>query len=155
MTAADCATGHELAQLNVARLVAPIDSPRLQDFVANLDPVNALAEGSPGFVWRLQDETGDATGFRPFGDDIIVNLSVWRDVAALRSYVYQSAHTRLLRRRQEWFEPMEQAHLVLWWVAVGHRPSLEEAAARLDRLRTRGPTPRAFTLKRCFPPPGA
>ena len=144
----------ELAQLNVARLVAPLDSPVLADFVANLERINTLAERSPGFVWRLQTEVGDATGIRHFGDDILVNLSVWRDVAALRDFVYRTAHVEIMRRRTEWFERMDAACMVLWWVASGRRPTLEEADVRLHRLREAGPTAEAFLFRRPFAPPG-
>lgn len=144
----------EIAQLNIARLSAPIDSPQLADFVANLDRVNALADAAPGFVWRLQTEDGDATAIRHFGDDYIVNMSVWRDVQALHDYVYRSAHTQVMRRRKEWFERMREAYMVMWWVPAGHRPSLEEADDRLRRLREHGPTEYAFTFKKAFPAPG-
>jgi len=146
---------HELAQLNIARLAGPIDSPRLADFVSNLERINGLAEASPGFVWRLQDETGDATAIRHFGDDVIINMSIWRDVASLQDYVYRSAHTEVLRRRQEWFEKIRESYLALWWVPAGHRPSLDEAGSRLKRLRENGPTAEAFTFKKTFAAPGA
>ncbi|MEZ5501039.1 MAG: DUF3291 domain-containing protein [Steroidobacteraceae bacterium] len=144
---------YELAQLNVARLIAPIDSPRLTAFVANLDRINALAEQSPGFVWRLQTEDGDATAIRPFGVDYIVNLSVWTDIASLHSYVYRTAHIEVMRRRKEWFAPMGEAYLVLWWIAAGHKPTVEEARARLTALQANGPSSQAFTFKRPFPNP--
>ena len=149
------AAAWELAQFNVARLLAPIDSPRLAEFVALLAPLNALAEAAPGFVWRLQDDSGNATAMRPFGEEVIVNLSVWRDVDSLEHYVYRSDHARALTRRREWFAPMKERYLVLWWVPAGRRPSLDEAEARLARLRAGGASPEAFTLKRHFPPPGA
>ena len=144
---------YQLAQLNIAKLAAPLDSPRLEDFVANLDRVNALAEESPGFVWRLQSDEGDATALRPFGGDYIVNLSVWDDLESLRNYVYQSAHVEILRRRSEWFEKMRNAHLVLWWIEAGHIPTIDEARARLDIIAAEGPTNRAFTFSCSFPPP--
>ena len=143
----------QLAQLNIAKLAAPLDSPQLVDFVANLDRVNALAEQSPGFVWRLQSDEGDATALRPFGDDYIVNLSVWDDLESLRNYVYQSAHVEILRRRSEWFEKMRDAHLVLWWIEAGHIPTIDEARARLDIIGAEGPTKRAFTFSCPFSPP--
>src|SRR5688572_1201857 len=126
---------YQLAQLNIARLLAPIDSPTLADFVANLDRINELAESSPGFVWRLKDEAGDATAIRPFGDDVIVNMSVWQDIVALKNYVYYSGHLDVMRRRREWFERMAEAHMVLWWVPTNHIPTVEEALQRLDTLR--------------------
>jgi hypothetical protein len=146
---------HELAQLNVAVMREPLESPAMADFVANLDRINDLAERSPGFVWRLQTDEGDATALRPLGEDTIVNMSVWRDVEALSDYVYQSAHVEIMRRRREWFERMRAAYLVLWWVPVGHRPSVAEAVARLETLRRDGPTPKAFNFRVAFAAPDA
>jgi Domain of unknown function (DUF3291) len=146
----------ELAQLNIGVIRGAMDSPVMADFAANLERINALAEATPGFVWRLQTDEGDATAIRPFDDEnMLVNMSVWRDVAALNGYVYQSAHVELMRRRREWFERMDEAFLVLWWVPVGHRPGVDEALARLARLREHGPTPEAFTFRRAFPAPDA
>jgi hypothetical protein len=144
-----------LAELNVAQPVAPIGSPELAPFEALLDEVNALAEAQPGFVWRLQDEEGNATSFTLLGDpDLIVNLPVWESVEALRAFAYaQPGHKRPMRRRREWFVPLAEAHLVLWWVPAGHRPGLEEAEERLLRLRAEGPGPEAFTFRAAFPAP--
>ena len=140
-----------LAQLNIGRIKGAMDSPVMADFAANLDRINALAEASPGFVWRLQTEEGDATALRPFDDErMLVNMSVWRDVAALNRYVYTSAHVELMRRRREWFEPMREAFLVLWWVPEGHQPSVAEAIERLEHLRAHGPTPWAFNFRQAF-----
>jgi hypothetical protein len=124
-------TRFHVAQINIARLAAPLDSPQLADFVANLQPINAVADASPGFIWRLQTEQGDATSLR-FSDDewLIVNMSVWESVDALRDYVYRSAHAGVLRRRQEWFERMSEAFVALWWI---------EAARPDDRRRARAP----------------
>ena len=143
----------DLAQLNIARLSAPIDSPQLAEFVANLDRINALAEASPGFIWRLQTDDGDATAIRHFGEDMLVNMSVWADVESLHQFAFKSAHTDIMRRRREWFDRMEEAYMVLWWVPAGHRPSLAEAEARLKLLREKGPTADAFTFRQSFPPP--
>lgn len=148
-------SGYELAQLNIGTTLEPLDSPRLADFVANLDRINALAEQSPGFVWRLQTEEGDATALRPLGDDTIVNMSVWRDVASLNDYVYRTVHVEIMRRRKEWFERMKDAYVVLWWVRRGHRPTVDEAIAKLELLRRSGPTEAAFTFRHAFPPPDA
>ena len=138
----------ELAQLNIAQPVAPLDSPALADFMANLDRINALADVSPGFVWRLEDESGDAVGFnQPFGDDMIVNMSVWESIEALHDYVYQSAHIEVMRRRKDWFESVQGAMAVLWWVPQGHIPDLYEAQTRLNLLIQAGPTQDAFTFK--------
>lgn len=143
---------YQLAQLNVAKTKAPLSSPLMADFVNNLDRINALAEQSPGFVWRLKDEDGNATAIRPFGADMIVNMSVWTDIAALREYTYKSAHTDIMRRRREWFDPMPEAFMVLWWVSEGHEPTVNEAAERLAHLRQFGPTSKAFTFKDIFAP---
>jgi hypothetical protein len=144
---------YQLAQLNIAVMKEPLESPSMADFVANLDRINALAENSPGFVWRLQTEDGDATALRPMGEKTLVNMSVWRDVASLNDYVYKSAHVELMRRRKEWFERTSDAYVVLWWVPVGHRPSIADASLKLDLLRKRGPTAAAFTFRQTFPSP--
>lgn len=141
---------YELAQLNIAVMKETLESPSMADFVANLDRINALAENSPGFVWRLQTEEGDATALRPLGDNTLVNMSVWQDVASLNDYVYKSAHVEIMRRRKEWFERMSEAYVVLWWVPAGHRPSIAEAALKLDLLRKQGPTAAAFTFRQVF-----
>lgn len=146
---------YQLAQLNIARMLDAIDSPLMADFVANLDRINALADQSPGFVWRLQTEEGNATALSPLGHNEIVNLSVWDDVAALNHYVYRTVHVEIMKRRNEWFERMGEAHFVLWWVPQGQRPTVEEAIGRLARLRAHGPTAFAFTFKHPFPPPDA
>jgi hypothetical protein len=145
-----------VAQVNIAVLQAPLDSPQLASFVQSLEPINALADTTPGFVWRLQTDGGDATGVRAFGDDrIIVNLTVWRTIEALADYVFASRHTEVLRRRREWFEPMREAHLALWWIPAGTLPTVEEAERRLGLLREHGPSPEAFTLSERFLAPDA
>jgi hypothetical protein len=144
---------YQLAQFNVAALKAPLESPVMADFVANLARINALAERSPGFVWRLEEDGGDATSYRPLGDGTLVNMSVWADVKSLNTYVYQSDHVQIMRRRREWFERMPEASLVLWWVIAGHRPSLDEAIARLKLLREKGPTPEAFHFGKAYGAP--
>jgi hypothetical protein len=133
----------------------PLESPRMADFVANLDRINALAESSPGFVWRLQTEQGNATALRPLGEQTLVNVSVWRDVESLSRYVFRSAHVEVMRRRKEWFERMGEAYVVLWWIPRGHRPEVMEAIAKLELLRARGPTKNAFTFRRAFLAPDA
>jgi len=141
----------QLATLNVGRLLAPLDSPRIAEFVAQLEPINRLADGSPGFVWRLMTDAGDATSIRPFDDDLIlVNLAVWESLESLRVFVYDSAHVDVLRQRREWFERLATAHMVLWWVEPGHLPTVTEAVDRLERLRRDGPTPAAFTFRTPF-----
>jgi len=145
---------HHLAQLNIARLRAPLDSPALADFVALLPEVNGLAERSPGYVWRLQDDSGDATALRPFEADVIVNLTVWQSVEALRGFTYRTAvHLEPMRRRRDWFVPLDGPHLVMWWIPAGAVPTIAEAAGRLDRLRRDGPSPAAFTFRESFPAP--
>lgn len=145
----------ELAQLNIAQMREPLESPLLADFVANLDRINALAESMPGFVWRLQTEDGDATALRPFGDDTLVNVSTWSDLESLKALVYGSAHVEIMRRRREWFHVLAQAHLVLWWVPRGHRPDEREAKARLEQLRRDGPSADAFTFREAHAAPSA
>jgi Domain of unknown function (DUF3291) len=142
----------ELAQLNIAAMKDPLESPGMADFVSSLARINALAESSPGFVWRLQTGEGNATKLRPLGDMTLVNLSVWRDVESLQSFVYKSAHAKFMTRRKEWFERMANAYFVLWWVPYGQRPSFTEAAERLAVLKKKGPTPAAFTFRQPFPP---
>jgi hypothetical protein len=149
----DRMSNYELAQLNVATMKEPLDSPAMADFVANLDRINALAESSPGFVWRLQTDEGDATAMRPMGESTLVNISVWKDAESLSKYVYESAHVEIMRRRKEWFERMREAYVVLWWVKQGHRPTAAEAITRLELLRAQGPTHDAFTLGKPFLPP--
>lgn len=143
----------ELAQLNLARPIAPLDSDVMAEFMGALEKVNAIAEASPGFVWRLQDDSGNATALQPMGPDVLVNMSVWRDVAALSDYVHKSGHVAYLKRRKEWFKRFAEAYVVLWWVPLGHRPSMEEGIARLMLLRERGPSPEAFTFREAFAPP--
>jgi hypothetical protein len=143
----------QLAQLNVAVMKEPMESPGMANFVANLDRINALADTSPGFVWRLQTDEGNGTALHPSGENILVNLSVWQDPASLAEYVYKSAHREVMRRRKRWFERMSEAYLVLWWVPAGHRPALAEAVDRLEHLRRRGPSPTAFNFAESFPAP--
>lgn len=145
-----------LAQVNVGRILAPLDSPQLADFVAQLPEINALADGAPGFVWRMVDDEGaDATSLRPEAEDdlFLINCSVWESVDALKAYVYRSDHLRVLARRREWFERLADHHSALWWVPAGHRPSVREAMDRIALLREKGDTPDAFTFRSPHPPP--
>jgi hypothetical protein len=145
-----------LAQLNVARMRAPLDDPIMREFVAWLEPLNGLADTSPGFVWRLQTEQGDSTAIRAFEDPLLlVNISVWQSLDALRNYVFGSDHRRALRQRARWFERMDAPTSVLWWLPAGTLPTLDDAKKRLLLLRERGPTPEAFALSRSFPPPAS
>ena len=143
----------ELAQINVGRLRASVDDPLVAEFMNALDEINALAERSPGFRWRFQTEDGNATAVRPYEDDsILINMSVWESIEALNDYVYRSDHTSYLRRRREWFERLSEVVVALWWVPVGHQPSIEEGVARLEKLRADGPSVDAFTFRQRFSP---
>jgi Domain of unknown function (DUF3291) len=145
---------YHLAQYNVARLLAPLDDPRLADFVANLERINTLGDRSPGFVWRLQTDNGNSTSVRVQDDPmIIVNFTVWESTEALFEYAYHSAHVDVFRRRREWFEEPKTPYLVLWWIPAGEIPTVDEAERRLAHLRAHGPTPRAFTFKQRFAAP--
>jgi heme-degrading monooxygenase HmoA len=144
-----------LAQINVATLLAPTDSPVVAEFMEALAPINALADGSPGFVWRLEAESGNATDIVLTDDPLlIVNMSVWESLEALRAYVYKTAHVEYLRRRREWFEKAIEMHLALWWVPVGEEPSAQEGLRRIAVIREHGPTQEAFTLAKPFAAPG-
>jgi hypothetical protein len=146
---------YNIAQYNIAKLIAPLDDPRIADFVAALDPINKLGDESAGFVWRHQTAEGNSTSIRVRGDPlVIINFSVWESIEAMFEYTYHSAHADIFRRRREFFEPSELPQLVLWWVPAGHEPSVEEAEERLDHLREHGPGAYAFGFKSRFPPPG-
>ena len=143
-----------LAQVNLALAREPLDAPLLAEFMAALAPVNARADAAPGFVWRMQTDQGDATGVRGFGDDplLIINLSVWASLEALREFVYRDpVHLAIMRRRREWFERLA-LHTALWWVPAGHVPDVPEAEERLEHLRAHGPTPHAFGFREHFAP---
>jgi hypothetical protein len=145
-----------LAQANVGRILAPLGSPQLADFVAQLPEINAIADRAPGFVWRMVDDAGvDSTGLRPKNDDdmLMINCSVWESVEALRDYTYRSEHLKVLARRREWFERLADIHHALWWVPAGHRPSVDEAMDRIALIREIGEGPRAFTFRGPHPPP--
>lgn len=146
---------YHIAQMNVATFLYDPDDPRLAGFMEALDPINALADDSPGFVWRLQSDSGNATDIQTTDDPrFLVNMSVWESVEALFDFVYRTAHTKVMARRREWAERPVEAHQVLWWVPAGHVPTVEEGLARLARLRREGPSAAAFTFKATFPPPG-
>ena len=147
--------GWHLAQVNIGRLVAPPGDPRVQPFFDALDRVNALADASPGFVWRLQGEGNNATDLHPTPDPLLIpNMSVWRDADALFDFVYRSAHTPEMARRREYFERFDGAYQALWWIPAGTIPTVDEALARLWMLDRFGPTANAFTFKARFPAPG-
>ncbi len=146
-------TGYQLAHLNIAKMREALESASMVDFVNNLDRINALADQASGFVWRLNDENEEALASRLFGNDYVVNMSVWTDVASLSDYAFHSGHVDIMRRRREWFLPMAEAHTVLWWVPEGHHPSVVEAKDKLDHLRAHGPGASAFTFKESYLPP--
>lgn len=147
-------TDWALAQLNIAHLLAPLDSPELSGFVANLDRINTLAEQSPGFIWRLKGElVNTAISMRAFGPDVIPNLSVWSSIDALHDFTYRTAHVEVMSQRKHWFSRIDEAHMVLWWVPRDHRPTLIESSQRLNQLRESGATADAFSFKTAFPPP--
>jgi hypothetical protein len=148
-------TRFHLAQVNIGRVRAPLEDPVMEGFRTQLDPINALADRSPGFVWRLQTEDGNAMAIRPFDDDrLAINMSVWESLDALKQFVYKSGHVRTLRDRKQWFEAMEGPILALWWIPAGHIPTVAEAQERLRHLEERGPSPFAFTFRVPFPSPG-
>ena len=144
---------YHLAQLNIAKMKYPIGSAEMADFVDNLENINLLADSSPGFVWRLQTEDGDATSIDFFGSDVLVNMSIWADIESLHAYVYKTVHAKIMSRRKEWFHRVEEAYTVLWWVAEGHIPSLAEAREKIERLKSVGPGPLAFSFKQAYPAP--
>ncbi len=137
---------HHLAQLNIGRIRFEIGDPRMAGFVDNLAFVNALAERTPGFVWRYQDESGNATSTRPYDGDpmMAVNMSVWENVGSLETYVWQTVHKRFYAQRHEWFEKMDERYFVMWWVPAGHKPSIQEAIDRLEHLQKHGVSEHAF-----------
>jgi len=140
-----------LAQLNIAKAKYSLEAPEIKEFVDNLDPVNNLAESSEGFIWRLKDENGDATNIQAFSDpDVIVNMSVWSSPETLKNFIFKTHHRDFLRRKKEWFDNITKDSYVLWWVPVGHIPTLEEAVEKLEFLRNNGDTPNAFTFKSHF-----
>src|SRR6185436_165700 len=145
---------YHLAQINIARVRAPLDDPSMADFVVQLDAVNAIADESPGFVWRLKAEDGQSSIYmRAFDDDrLLINMSVWETVEALQQYVYRDQHGGVFRDRRKWFEPLAVPSLALWWIPAGHIPTIAEGKERLEMLARLGPTPEAFTFKNYFPP---
>jgi Domain of unknown function (DUF3291) len=145
-----------LAEINIGRFRAPVDDPMIADFVANLDRINALADGSPGFIWRLTGDGNDATDIKPDASDpmMAINMSVWENPQALGAFVYRSDHLPIMRRRAEWFEKLE-LYMALWWVPVGHSPTVEEGMSKVETLRRLGPTAQAFTFRNPFPAPDA
>jgi hypothetical protein len=140
-----------LAQVNIARALAPLEDPIMAGFVGRLDEINALAESSDGFVWRLKTDDGNATALRPYNDDrILVNLSVWHTPILLKQFVYRSMHAEVMRQRTSWFERFGASYYALWWIEAGHIPSIDEAKARLEHLQRHGETGYAFSFAAPF-----
>ena len=150
---------YHLAELNVARLRHPLDADETAEFVAALEPMNAIAEATPGFIWRLIDDDGQSSSFvsvPAIGDPlVIVNCSVWRDLESLKHYVYKSGHASYLHRRREWFARLKEASTVCWWTPAGAIPDVADAYTRLEQLRAHGPSEQGWPLNRPFPAPGA
>ncbi|HKA00832.1 MAG TPA: DUF3291 domain-containing protein [Candidatus Solibacter sp.] len=145
---------YHVAQVNMGRIKAPVEHPSMAGFMSRLDELNGLADRSPGFVWRLQTDAGNATYFRPYPEDdrILLNMSVWEDIESLKHYVFRTVHAELLRQRHEWFEKFAGTYTALWWVPAGHRPSIDEAKKRVAYLDAKGPSEYAFTFQKTFPP---
>jgi hypothetical protein len=143
-----------LAQINIGRLIAPIDDPKIAEFVGQLDAINALADKTLGFIWRLQSDSGNATDIA-YSDDpfVIVNMSVWESIEALRNYVYRSDHARVFRDRAKWFEKMDKPNYCLWWIAAGHIPTVAEGRERIEHYQKNGATPYSFWFSQQFPQP--
>ena len=145
---------YHLAQLNIGKTRAPVEDPLMAGFMERLDEINAIADGAPGFVWRLQTEDGNATSIHAFDDPLLlVNMSVWESIESFQDFTYRTAHKELLQQRAEWFERHDGPYSVMWWVPAGHIPSLEEAKARLELLKAQGPGPEAFTMAQRYPAP--
>jgi hypothetical protein len=144
---------YHIAQVNIGRIRAELNDPIMKGFVDNLETINLLAEASPGFVWRLQTDEGNATYLRPFNDErTLLNMSIWQTVEQLEHYVYRTAHVEFLRRRHAWFERFSGAYSALWWVPVGHVPGIDEAKKRVEHLDAHGPAQFAFTFKKVLLP---
>lgn len=146
-----------LAQINIGRLIAPIDDPRIAGFVSQLDPVNALADAAPGFVWRLQSASGNATDIQydPSDPSMMLNMSVWESVEALRDFVYASKHLDVFKQRGQWFKKLDKPIYCLWWIPAGHIPTVAEGRERLEHYQRHGPTPFSFWFGKLFPEPAA
>lgn len=144
---------YHIAQFNIAKAKAELESETMSGFVARLDEINELGESSPGFVWRLKGDKGDAEVLRVFRDPLYVaNLTLWESLESLRDFVYKTVHVELIRDREAWFHKMGESHMVLWWVPAGHIPTVEEAREKLGHIRRHGPGPEAFTFGKAFAP---
>lgn len=145
---------HHLAQINISRLLAPLDDPRIAEFVNQLAEINTLADHTPGFVWRLQSDSGNATDIA-YNEDpsVIVNMSVWESLEELRDFAYKSPHVKVLRDRNKWFEKLVVPSYCLWWVPIGHIPTVAEGRERLEHYQSHGATPYSFWFSKQFPQP--
>lgn len=146
---------YHLAQINIGRLIAPIDDPKIAEFVAQLEPINALADSAPGFIWRLQSASGNATEiiYDERDPSILLNMSVWESLEALRDYAYKSDHARVLRDRAKWFEKMDKPIYCLWWIPAGHIPTVAQGRERLEYYQQHGATSYSFWFSQYFPQP--
>lgn len=143
-----------IAQVNVAQAKADMDSDLMQGFTSRLDEINALADGADGFIWRLKEDGGSATAIRIFDDPLLlINMSVWANLDALKHYVCKSLHVELIKDREAWFNKMGESHQALWWIPAGHIPSIEEAQKQLEYIRKHGPSAQAFTFAKPYPRP--
>lgn len=148
--------GFYLAQINIALMKAPLDDPIMAEFAAALNEVNAIADHSPGFVWRLQTASGNATDIRAYPEPkMLVNVSVWRSVESLKAYVYKSLHGEFFVRRRQWFEKYQGEHFAMWWIPAGHLPTIESGKAKLEYLTLHGDSPEAFTFAQVYPSPAS
>ena len=142
---------YHLAQVNIGRTLGPIDDPVMAEFMNNLDRINALAEASEGFVWRLKGSADNVTSIQVTeGRFLLVNLSVWRSIQNLYDFTYRSPHAEYVRRRAEWFEKIKEMVMCCWYVPEGHEPTVAEAMERIAFIRENGVTPYAFTIKHRF-----
>ena len=143
-----------IAQVNVAQAKADMESELMRGFVSRLDEINALADRADGFIWRLQEDSGSATAIRVFDDPLLlINMSVWANLEALKHYVYKSLHVELIKDREAWFNKMGESHQALWWISAGHIPSPEEARKKLEYIRKNGSSAEAFTFAKPYPMP--
>jgi hypothetical protein len=145
---------YQLAQINISRLIAPLDDPKIAEFVSQLEPINALADKAPGFVWRLQSDSGNATDIA-YNDDpfVIVNMSVWESIETLREFAYKSNHMQVFRDRAKWFEKAVKPSYCLWWIPAGHIPTVAEGRERLEHYQMHGATAYSFWFSQQFPQP--
>ena len=143
----------QLAQINIAKVVDSMESDAMKGFVERLDEINTLADRSSGFVWSLQTAAGDATSIQAFDEaQMIINMSVWKDIESLKLFVYKSVHVELIRDRDAWFNKMLNLHQALWWIPVGHVPTIEEGKMKLEYLQKNGPSEKVFTFSKAFEP---